>query len=204
VPLPVGGRSKAPVAMRTLFRDRRFVAVLLAASLIQASHAVYYAFSTITWSAAGLGGGTIAALWALGVVSEIVLFALSARLPHWLSPNWLLAIGGAGGALRWALMSLDPPAMALPLLQLLHALSFGTTHLGALIFLTRAVPPALGARAQGTLSVALGIAMAASMSLSGWLYAAYGTAAYAAMALMALAGGACALGANRLGGDAAR
>ena len=32
----------------------RFVAIVVAASLIQSSHAVYYGFSTIAWKAAGL------------------------------------------------------------------------------------------------------------------------------------------------------
>ena len=31
-------------------------------------------------------------------------------------------------------MALDPPVLALPFLQLLHALSFGATHLGALAY----------------------------------------------------------------------
>src|SRR6185437_10145241 len=62
-------------AQRSLLRDRPFVAVVVAASLIQASHAEYYAFSAVQWSAAGLDGTVIAALWALGVAAEIVLFA---------------------------------------------------------------------------------------------------------------------------------
>ena len=85
----------------------------------------------------------------------------------------------------------------LPALQCLHAASFGATHLGALNYLTRAVSPSLAARAQGTLSIALGVVMAASMAVSGVLFARFDAGAYAAMALLALAGGACALYAHR-------
>ena len=86
-------------------------------------------------------------------------------------------------------MALDPPGFALPWLQLLHAASFGATHLGALGFVARSAPPGQSATAQGYLAIALGVAMAAATGLSGWLYGAFGSRAYAAMALAAVAGG---------------
>jgi len=198
-PLPAPSRhAVAPQpGRRGLLRDPAFLAVVAAAALIQSSHAVYYGFSTLQWRAAGLSGTTIAALWALGVVAEIVLFALQGRLPRLFEPTVLLMAGALGGALRWAGMALDPPATVLPLLQLLHALSFGATHLGAIGFIARHAPPGQGATAQGYLAIALGLAMAASMALAGWLYGMVGSAAYAAMALAAVIGGGCALIAHR-------
>lgn len=182
--------SATATRRRHFLRDPAFVAVLAAASLIQASHAVYYGFSALEWRAAGLGGVTIAALWALGVIAEIVLFAVSARLPPFIQPAVLLMIGAAGGAVRWTAMTFNPPALLLPWLQLLHALSFGATHLGALGFVARHAPAGQGATAQGYLSISLGVVMAGATGLSGWLYGAFGGHAYAAMALMAVAGGA--------------
>jgi PPP family 3-phenylpropionic acid transporter len=182
---------------RSPLRDPRFLAVTLAASLIQASHAVYYGFSTIDWRAAGFDGPTIGALWALGVLAEIALFALSARLPAAITPIALIVIGAAGAVLRWSVMALDPPAVLLPALQCLHALSFGATHLGALGYVVRLAPTGLGARAQGYLAVALGLAMAAAMVLAGVLYAHYGGLAYGAMAITAAIGGLCALAGSR-------
>jgi len=181
----------------SLLRDPAFVAVLAAASLIQASHAVYYGFSALQWRAAGLDGTAIAALWALGVVAEIVLFAVSGRLPPFFQPTVLMLIGAFGGALRWAAMAHDPPAALLPWLQLLHAASFGATHLGALGFVARSAPPGQAATAQGYLAIALGVTMAAATALSGWLYGSFGGRAYAAMALAAIAGGGCAHVAQR-------
>lgn len=186
-----------PVEPTRLLRNPAFVAAIAAASLIQASHAVYYGFSTLDWIASGLDGKAIAALWALGVAAEVVLFALSARLPDWLSPTVLLVVGGAGGALRWTAMAFNPPTLLLPALQCLHALTFAATHLGAMAFLARAAP-GLAATAQGYFAITLGVVMAGAMSLSGVLYAAYGSRAYAAMALAALAGGVCGLAAQRL------
>jgi PPP family 3-phenylpropionic acid transporter len=189
---PLGMHTSASVGTtppaRTLLREPAFIAAAVAASLIQGSHALYYGFSTIAWQSAGFGGGTIGMLWALGVFSEIVLFALSVRLPAAFTPSILILIGGAGALVRWTAMAFGPPAALLPLLQCLHALSFGATHLGALAIVGRAAPAGLAASAQGYLAVSIGVVMAASTGLSGLLYARFGVAAYGAMALMAAAG----------------
>ncbi|MGA7311137.1 MAG: MFS transporter [Pseudolabrys sp.] len=185
-------------------RDPAFIAVLVAASLIQASHAVFYGFSAVQWHAAGLDGTYIAALWALGVAAEIVLFAVQGRLPPVFTPMVLLLIGASAGILRWLGMALDPPALVLPWLQLLHALSFGATHLGALMYLAHHAPTGQAARAQGYLAIAAGLAMAAAMGISGVLYEDFGSRAYAAMALVAFAGGACGFVAHRMRRDPTR
>ena len=196
-PLASPAHAGKPHAGRRPLRDPAFVAVLAAASLIQASHAVFYGFSALQWRAQGLDGTAVAALWALGVVAEIVLFSLQGRLPPFVTPVVLLLIGAAGGCLRWGAMALDPPVLMLPFIQLLHALSFGATHLGALGFVARHAPEGQGATAQGYLAVATGVVMAGAMSVSGVLVESFGARAYAAMALAAVAGGACALGGNR-------
>ncbi|MEA2989571.1 MAG: transporter, family, 3-phenylpropionic acid transporter [Alphaproteobacteria bacterium] len=193
---PMTAAAAAPPPAGILLRDPRFLTVAAAASLIQASHAMYYGFSTIEWQAAGFGGTTIGALWALGVLAEIALFAISGRLPF--TPTALILVGALGAVVRWSAMALAPPAAALPALQCLHALSFGATHLGALGFLARAAPPGLGATAQGYLGVASGLVMAVAMGLCGVLYGRFGAAAYGAMAVAALAGGLCALAARRM------
>ncbi|HVZ54042.1 MAG TPA: MFS transporter [Pseudolabrys sp.] len=193
-------RVTTPVSpAKPLLRDKAFLAVIAAASLIQASHAVYYSFSALAWRGEGLDGSAIAALWALGVIAEIVLFALSARLPPSITPTRLLLIGAFGGALRWSAMAFNPPAAALPFLQVLHAATFGATHLGALSYLARHAPKGQAATAQGYLAIALAAAMAAATTLSGVLYQAAGPLSYAAMASIAVAGGLCALIAQRAG-----
>jgi PPP family 3-phenylpropionic acid transporter len=198
-PLPQRAPEEAPAAgTLALWRNRAFLAVIAAASLVQASHALYYSFSAVDWRAAGFDGLSVGVLWGLGVVAEIVLFALSGRLPPAFGPIVLLIVGAAGGTLRWAVMAFDPPAALLPALQLLHALSFGATHLGALGYLAQAAPARLGATAQGYLATVMGLVMAAATAMAGGLYGAYGNGGYAAMALMAAAGLGFALLARRL------
>jgi len=200
---PAGG---APVhaSATGLLRNPAFLVAIAAASLVQASHALYYGFSTIDWQAAGYDGGVIGALWALGVMAEIALFALSARLPSTITPLALLLAGAAGAVVRWSAMAAAPPPILLPVLQCLHALSFGATHLGALAFVVRMAPPGLGATAQGYFAVAHGVTMAVAAALAGVLYGHLGSGAYAAMAALATAGGLCALVARRAQRSVAR
>ena len=194
---PLATPEQATPARRDFWRNPAFMAVVVGAALVQSSHALYYGFSTLDWRAAGFDGRTIGLLWGLGVLAEIVLFAVSARLPAWLAPTALMAIGAAGAVIRWTAMAFDPPAALLPALQLLHAASFGATHLGTMGFLARAVPRPFAATAQGTLATVSGIVSATAMAASGLVYAASGSLAYLVMAGMALAGLACALFASR-------
>jgi MFS transporter, PPP family, 3-phenylpropionic acid transporter len=169
-----------------LLRNSRFLIVAAAAALVQASHAVFYGFSALQWRADGLDGMTIGALWAIGVLAEIVLFAVSPRLA--MEPTTLLLAGAAGAVVRWAVMALDPPPVLLLMLQCLHGLSFGATHLGAVGFVARAAPAGLGASAQGYLAVVGALVMAGVMGISGELYAQWGSGAYWAMAVLAALG----------------
>lgn len=199
VPQPRDGTParSAAASRHSHLRQPAFLAIVAAASLIQASHAVYYGFSTLDWSAKGFDGVTIGVLWALGVAAEIVLFALAGRLPAAIGPVSLIAIGATGGILRWALMVFDPPLALLAPLQLLHALSFGATHLGTMMYLSQNAPEDGRAAAQGDVATASSLMMAAASALAGVLYGASGSLAYLAMAALAAAGGGFAFLATR-------
>jgi PPP family 3-phenylpropionic acid transporter len=190
-------RAGAGSALR-LLGTPAVLAVTLAVSLIQSSHAVLYGFSALAWAEAGLDGRVIGVLWGLMVVGEIILFAYARRLPPWLGPIQLIGIGAAGAVVRWSAMALDPPVALLPFLQCLHGLSFAATHLGSTFFIARAAPEGLGASAQGYITLVLSLTMAAFMAMSGWLFAAYGARAYAAMALAAAIGGVLVIVGQRL------
>lgn len=191
VPLSRGEAAPhaAATSGRSHLRQPAFLAIAAAGSLIQASHAVYYGFSTLDWSAKGFDGVTIGVLWALGVVAEIVLFALAGRLPRAIGPVTLIVIGAVGGIVRWGAMAFEPlPLLLLLLLQLLHAISFGATHLGTMMFLSQSAPEQNRAAAQGDIATANSLMMAAASALAGVLYGAGGGIAYAAMAALAVAG----------------
>jgi MFS transporter, PPP family, 3-phenylpropionic acid transporter len=179
------------------WRSGAFVATVFGASLIQASHAVLYGFATLQWRSKGIDGAAIGLLWALGVVAEIVLFAASARIVGRLGGANMILIGGIGAVLRWTAMGFDPPVLVLPALQLLHALSFGATHLGAMDMLSQLAHRRAGAIMQGDFTAVQGGTFAVAMGASGGLVAAFGSAAYFAMAAIAAVGFVIALGARR-------
>ncbi len=80
----------------------------------------------------------------------------------------------------------------------MHALSFGATHLGTMMFLSQNAPEQSRAAAQGDIATANSLMMAAASALAGVLYGTSGSLAYAAMAVLAAAGGGFAFLAARL------
>jgi MFS transporter, PPP family, 3-phenylpropionic acid transporter len=186
---PIDGPKKADVIQRgagALLRDPGFLAVILASALIQGSHAAYYIFASIVWKQAGLGGLTIAGLWSLGVLAEIVLFALSPRFT--LSPALLVVIAALSAAARWSITALEPPVAVLAIVQLAHGLSFGLTQVATMGLLVRTVPFHVMARGQGYLTACSGIVASGASILSGAAFARYGQGVYYLMAAMALSG----------------
>jgi PPP family 3-phenylpropionic acid transporter len=169
-----------------LLREGGFLAIISASALIQGSHAAYYTFASITWQLSGLGGLTIAGLWALGVVAEIVVFALSPRFT--LQPSMLVVIGALSAGTRWLITAQEPPVAVLAVVQLAHGLSFGLTQVGTMGLLVRHVPIHVMARGQGYLAACAGIVASCASILSGAIYARHGQGVYYVMAAMALSG----------------
>ena len=192
--LPGSPTPPATAARRSpilgLLSDRVFVIFLIAVGLVQASHAAYYGFATIHWRAAGLSDAVIGALWAEGVIAEIVLFAFSGAVAKRLGPVRLLLLGAAAGIVRWGVLGSPADLVVIAAVQWLHALTFAATHLGAMHFLARAIPREHSATAQ-TLYAALGVGviMGLAMILSGQIYGALAGAAFHAMAVMSMLGG---------------
>jgi PPP family 3-phenylpropionic acid transporter len=194
---PRAGPVTEAARRRSLWRVPIFVAVVISASLIQASHAVLMGFATLQWSARGLDGPAIGILWSLGVVAEIVLFAVSGRVVVAVGALPMIVFGGLAAVVRWAAMAGDPPGALLPVLQCLHALSYGATHLGTMAFLARFASPSRGATAQGDYVAFQSIIFAAAMGLSGLLVEASAGLAYVAMAATAAVGTAIAIAAQQ-------
>lgn len=178
-----------------LLRQPVFLTFIAAAGIGQASHAVYYAYGTLTWLAQGVAAEVIGLLWATGVVAEIALMLGPGRgLIARIGPARALAAAGAAGVLRWGLMSLEPPQVLLWPVQALHALTFAVAHLGAIAFVAAAIPPRLQASAQGFYGGGVnGLAIALATLAAGRIAEAWGVAsAYwlaAAMSALALIAG---------------
>ena len=149
---PVAAGSRGA---RELLGDRGFLAIIVTSALIQSSHSAYYIFASIAWQQSGFGGLTIAGLWALGVLAEIVLFALSPRFT--LPSTVLVVIAALAAVTRWVISAQDPPIAILGFVQLVHGLTFGLTQVGIMGLMVHHVPPHIVARGQGYLAACSGI-----------------------------------------------
>ncbi|GAB5470995.1 MAG: 3-phenylpropionate MFS transporter [Rhodospirillales bacterium] len=190
--LPPAAASRPPPlrgAWRLLLGDRRFLCLVLIAGCLQASHAAYYAVSSLAWLAAGHSETTIALLWAEGVVVEILLLAYSGRLLARFGAAQLLIIAGAAGVLRWSATAATAELSVLVAAQALHALTFAAAHLGAVHLIARSVPSGAAASGQA-LYTALqgGIMMGLALLAAGFLYEISAAAAFTAMAVLSAMG----------------
>jgi PPP family 3-phenylpropionic acid transporter len=188
------GQGAISSAVFVLLADSGIRLVLLAAALIQASHAVFYGFGSLHWLAAGYGEDTVGLLWAVAVVVEVLLFMMGAALVARIGAERLLVIAAGAGVLRWLLTGFFASLPILLFAQSLHALTFAAAHLATVHYLVRHVPPGLAATAQGLYgAVAWGAAFGLTMPVAGLLYAADPRVAFIAMAAMCAAAIAVAL-----------
>ena len=188
-PTAKGERGLIGAEVKKLVRSRLFLIFLLAAGAVQGAHGMFYTFGALHWRSQGISTAWVGALWAVGVLAEVLLFAYSRAVVARFGPALLIAVGSAAAIVRWGTMAFDPPMWVLFPIQVLHALTYSATHLGAIHFISRAVPEAASGTAQALYAtVAAGVLMGAATLLSGSLYAAFGGTAYFAMALFAAVG----------------
>jgi PPP family 3-phenylpropionic acid transporter len=136
-----------------------------------------------------LSAAWIGTLWAIGVTAEVILFAFSAPLVRRFGAVELIVVGAAASVLRWSMMAFDPPLALLVPLQALHALTYGVSHLGAILFITRAVPSQGMGSAQAFYAVVAGGVILGLVGLaSGALYEPLGGAIYLLPAIVSLIG----------------
>jgi PPP family 3-phenylpropionic acid transporter len=190
--IAVPARAGIQAAHRTLLAPR-FLVFVAAGALVQASHSVYYAFGTLHWQTLGFSSRTIALLWAEGAAAEIALFFWGAPILRCFGALGLVAVGGVGGALRWTATALTHDLTLIALAQLLHALSFGAAHLGAMHFLAGHARGEHSATAQTLYTAIGGVAAGVVLLWAGSLYNALGGGAYFAMSALAAIGAALAV-----------
>ncbi|WP_027695345.1 3-phenylpropionate MFS transporter [Vibrio litoralis] len=153
-------------------------------ALIQGSHAAYYSFSAIHWKEVGISESVIGYLWSFSVVSEVLLFAFSARLFGGWSLRAMFLVASVAAIARWSGLALTHDIWLLAGLQTLHGLTFALTHFATIRYIQQAddrhmVP------LQGLYNaIPLGAFVALMTALSGWGYQAWGAGVFWVMAAM--------------------
>lgn len=172
---------------RELLACREFQFFLVAAGLTQAAHAAFFTFGTLIWQKQGLSAAWCGTLWAIGVFAEVLLFTFSGRVAAKFGAARLIAIGGAASILRWLVLAAEPSLAILIPFQLLHGVTYGASHIGAMHFIHDAIPRDRAASAQALYAtVSSGVAMGIATLIAGYVYAWAGALSYLVMVAIAV------------------
>jgi MFS transporter, PPP family, 3-phenylpropionic acid transporter len=182
-------RSAKPFSLKAVLAfaaTGTFFIFLASSGIGQSSHGLLYAMGSVHFDTLGYSKLTIGELWAASVITEIVMFAFARHFHKWFGSVQLIVIGTGIAVLRWAVMALEPPLAMLFVIQMLHAATFGFTHLGTMHYIREKAPDHMRNSVQGIYSaLSSGVLMSATMWSSGLLYAAFGGAAFFVMAAVA-------------------
>jgi MFS transporter, PPP family, 3-phenylpropionic acid transporter len=163
-----------------------FAAFLLAIGAIHGAHAAFYTFGALHFKSLGFSGATFGWLWAVSVFVEIGVFAYSKPLIARFGATQLIIAAGVASIIRWGGMSLNPSLGVVTLLQVLHGLTYGAGHLGAIHFIARAVPTVGAGTAQALYSaIGSGFITGLATLASGYLYPVLGGQTFLAMGALA-------------------
>ena len=185
-PARVHWRASSPAR---LLGSRLFILFLIAIGCTHGAHATFYTFGALHWQAQGLSAAWVGTLWAIGVIAEVVLFAFSAPVVRRFGPAQLIVAGAGASVVRWGVMAFDPPLAVLVPLQVLHALTYGAAHLGAILFITRAVPHmGMGSAQAFYATIAAGLMLGIVGLISGALFETLGGAVFVVPTLVAAVG----------------
>ena len=145
------------------------LAFYVCVGLMQLSNGPYYTFLTLHLESVGYSRGAIGLFWALGVVAEILLFLVMARLLQRYSLRAVLLASFLITAVRWLLLgNLAQYLPVLLLAQCMHAATFGAFHAACIHFVQRSFADRQQGQAQ-----ALYVSLAGIGGALGALYAGY-------------------------------
>ncbi len=121
-----------------ILKNKQVVALLLACLLIQVSHGPYYTFYSIYTESNGYDKSWIGVLWAIGVLSEVIAFAMMPYLVKKFGLRTLLLFSLFSGSLRWLLIGFYIDNVFITTFaQIFHASTFGIYHAVAIAYIHR-------------------------------------------------------------------
>ncbi|MFM9858404.1 MFS transporter [Pseudoxanthobacter sp. M-2] len=162
--------------------------LVAACALVQGSHAMVYGFGSLAFEARGFSGAEIGMLWGIGVIGEVILFALPHRWTSRPSASLLAVVAALAAIVRWVTIAAEPGFAVLIAAQALHAFSFAATHLALVRRVSETASPGRTGAVQSLAASVIALVMASATALSGPLYTALGSAAFLTMTVPAGAG----------------
>lgn len=143
-------------------------------------------FQRYLLAGAGYSASAVGYLWSLGVVAEVIIFALSKKLFRRFGARDLLLLSAVCGVLRWGIMGWTTDLSWLIVAQILHCGTFTVCHLAAMRYIAARQGSEV-IRLQAVYSaVAMGGSIAVMTVFAGFLYQHLGHGVFWVMALVAL------------------
>jgi len=164
-------------AVRRLFRDRGFLALLLMGTFHWVACAPFHLFFGVLVRDRGLSSGITGASMALAVSAEVGVLLAFPWLEKRVSLRALFSVAFAGTGLRWVLVWRVESAAVLVGVQALHGLTFGLFWASLIKALAAKVPTPLRSTGQAIVSATVfGIGNALGFRLAGLGYDHFGRA----------------------------
>jgi PPP family 3-phenylpropionic acid transporter len=184
-----GPSSRPPAAGESSRADRGLLRLLLTCALMQVSHGAYYAFYSIHLADLGYRSVSIGALWALGVLCEILLLTRADALLRRFGSRSMMITCLLLAAVRWLLIGTADEALLLVIAQILHAATYAGFHVAAVREVYRRYGTSRRASGQAMYSgMTFGLGMFVGSLSAGALARSVGLpAAFVASAFVALA-----------------
>ena len=151
--------------------QRRALVFLFCAFLMLVSHSAYYGFFSIHLENLGYGNAFIGLAWALASTAEILVMIRSDRIFGRFSIESVLIFSFMTAALRWLILFLAHSATLILLSQILHAITYGTFHMGSILYIDHLSPAkdkTLGQAVNNATSYGLGLMV--GFFFNGYLY----------------------------------
>ncbi len=170
-----------------IVRQPSVLVFFLVVCLVQVAHGPYYVFFSIYLEEYNYSSTQTGLLWSLGVFAEVALFVLMHRILKIISLRHILMFSVALGIIRWSLLACCVDQIgAVIVAQILHAATFGSTHIAAIHFVHRYFPGCHRGKGQALYSsISFGLGGMIGSYISGVLWDSYGavTVYYAAAGL---------------------
>lgn len=111
-----------------VFKQPTTAKMLIIASLVQASHAAYYAYGSIYWQSIGISTQITSWLWGIAVIAEMGLFFIAKRIFGTQPLARLMLLSAIGTIIRWIIIANSESLPLIVFSQLLHACSYALNH----------------------------------------------------------------------------
>lgn len=121
-----------------IVRRPEVFSLLVGCCLMVSAHSVYYSFYSIYLETHGYSKSWIGALWAIGVICEIMIFIVMPKLTAKFSLKQILLVSLSLAVLRFSMIGLGASSLwILVLAQTLHAATFGSFHAASVAIIQR-------------------------------------------------------------------